>query len=156
MSKTTEIGVVEMGANHMQEIAELCEIALPNYGYITNIGKAHLEGFGSEENILIGKTELYDYIKKSNGTVFCNTNDDKLATKARSLSSIFFTKDDYNYSNIAASITIGKHFNINTEAIKQAIENYIPKNNRSELLTKGTNDIILDAYNANPNSMEAA
>jgi len=188
MDKNTEIGVVEMGANHLKEIAELAEIANPNYGYITNIGKAHLEGFGSEENILIGKTELYEYIKKNKGILFCNSDDPKLTPLAKTIdNSIFFSKNtpntiqielkdispyvnikfeshcinskligSYNYTNIAASIAIGSHFNISNENIKLAIENYIPDNNRSELITKNSNDIILDAYNANPSSMEEA
>ena len=187
MNPETEIGVVEMGANHMREIAELCEIAQPNYGYITNIGKAHLEGFGSEENILIGKTELYDYIKKTGGTLFCNADDEKLFPLTKEVSTVFFSKKNphynpiklsntdpfisvqfkttkinsnlvgtYNYSNIAAGITIGNHFNITANNIKKAIEEYTPKNNRSELVIKGSNKIILDAYNANPSSMKEA
>jgi len=187
MSHDTEIGVVEMGANHLKEIADLSEIARPNYGYITNIGKAHLEGFGSEENILIGKTELYDFIKKNNGILFSNSDDEKLNSLAKSANTIFFSKKKanslsivlsksapflsvvvnqteinskliglYNHSNIAAAITIGIHFKISIKNIKTAIENYTPKNNRSELITKKTNHIILDAYNANPSSMKAA
>ena len=187
MNKDTQIGVVEMGANHMREIAELSEIAAPNYGYITNIGKAHLEGFGSEENILIGKTELYDYIKKNSGTLFCNAEDHKLFPLASKAKSLFFSKNDaehlivkltgstpfvsvsfndteiqsqlignYNYTNIAASILIGTYFKVDEKNIKTAIEKYTPKNNRSELVTKGSNTIILDAYNANPSSMKEA
>jgi len=187
MDKSTEIGVVEMGANHMGEIADLSQIAQPNYGYITNIGKAHLEGFGSEENILIGKTELFDFIKKSNGILFCNANDNKLAPIAKRSTSVFFSKEKgdalqiklldtskfiavslaktvirsklvgiYNFTNIAAAITIGNHFKVSIKNIKSAIENYTPDNNRSELTTKGSNNIILDAYNANPSSMKAA
>jgi len=188
MTKSTEIGIVEMGANHMKEIAFLSEIAKPNYGYITNIGKAHLEGFGSEENILIGKTELFDFIKKTEGIVFCNASDMKLSQKAKNLKTLYFSdkkKTDclqiqitktnpfvsvkfentqvdsnligsYNYTNVAASILIGKYFDIKKENIKKAIENYTPSNNRSELINKGSNTIILDAYNANPSSMIAA
>lgn len=187
MTTDTEIGVVEMGANHMHEIEELSKIAAPNYGYITNIGKAHLEGFGSEENILIGKTELYDYIKKNNGTLFCNAEDEKLFPLANQTKSLFFSKNKnkhllvdliavdpfitisynnsviesqligtYNYTNIAASILIGNYFNVKDTDIKNAIENYRPKNNRSELVYKGSNSIILDAYNANPSSMSEA
>jgi len=187
MSKDTEIGVVEMGANHMREIAALCEIAAPNYGYITNIGKAHLEGFGSEENILIGKTELYDYIIKNNGVLFCNADDQKLFPLAKASKKHFFSKHnkkhlvvslksshpfikldfknteinsqligEYNYTNIAASILIGKELKVSSENIKKGIENYLPTNNRSELVQKGTNTIILDAYNANPSSMKEA
>lgn len=187
MNQNTEIGVVEMGANHLKEIAQLCEIALPNYGYITNIGKAHLEGFGSEENILIGKTELYKHIQKNNGILFCNAQDKKLMPIAKKQQTIFFFKEHYNkisieldktspfltlfankhhiqsnlvgaynFTNIAAAITIANYFKIEISNIKTAIEKYIPKNNRSQLTHKGTNKIIMDAYNANPSSMKAA
>lgn len=187
MDKTTEIGVVEMGANHLNEIAALSEIANPDYGYITNIGKAHLEGFGSEHNILIGKTELYRYVIKKEGILFCNAEDEKLSPIAKKHRSYFYSKSntdhlyikqlegnkfvsveldgvsinsklvgDYNYPNIAASILIGKYFNISTENIKKAIESYVPQNNRSEFITKKNNDIVLDAYNANPSSMDLA
>ncbi len=187
MDQNTEIGVVEMGANHLKEIETLTHIALPNYGYITNIGKAHLEGFGSEENILLGKTELYAYLKQNKQTVFSNIDDKKLYQKSEGINTINFSKNkpnsiqinpkststfvsvdfdnttvnsqligNYNYTNIAASICIGKHFKIDSITIKNAIENYIPKNNRSELLQKKSNSIILDAYNANPSSMKAA
>lgn len=187
MDKTTEIGVVEMGANHLNEIAVLSEIADPDYGYITNIGKAHLEGFGSEENILIGKTELYRYVVNKKGILFCNAEDEKLAAIAKKHRSYFYSKSNtnhlyikqlpsakfvsvelegtkikanlignYNYPNLAASILIGRYFNISTENIKKAIESYVPQNNRSEFVTKGSNDIVMDAYNANPSSMEVA
>ena len=188
MTNNTEIGIVEMGANHLKEIALLSKISEPNYGYITNIGKAHLEGFGSKENILIAKTELYKNIESSNGTIFINSDDEKLSKKAVDLKKIKFSqteKDgfaishlesdpfvkikyndtiitskligDYNYTNIAASIAIGLHFNIKIENIKKAIENYTPTINRSQLIkTNNSNNIILDAYNANPSSMEVA
>ncbi len=187
MNTNTEIGVVEMGANHLKEIETLCAIAKPNYGYITNIGKAHLEGFGSEHNILIGKTELYKAIQQNRGTIFCNSEDQKLLPLALKMNHILFSKKNnnylgisiletspfvkvkfdkkiissnligaYNYTNIAASIAIGNYFKINTNQIKEAIENYIPINNRSELIQKDSIEIILDAYNANPSSMSAA
>ncbi len=186
-NENTEFGIVEMGANHMKEIALLSKISQPNYGYITNIGKAHLEGFGSEENILKGKTELYDYLKENNGSIFLNTEDDKLTTKADGLNNITFSTNEnsdysikltncnpmvevrfndtpiksnligsYNFTNIAAAITIGAHFNIATHLIKEAIEDYVPTMNRSQIIKKGTNQIILDAYNANPSSMIVA
>ena len=182
MTPKTEIGVVEMGANHLNEIKFLCSIAEPNYGYITNFGKAHLEGFGSFENIVKEKSELYNFIKTINGTVFINS-DDKIQVKQSKRANIIefnqkliqfkeanpFVKvifkdtiinsnliGKYNFTNIAAAITIGDYFKVSTEHIKIAIENYIPTNNRSQIISKNTNEIILDAYNANPNSMEEA
>ena len=188
LDKTTEFGIIEMGANHLKEIELLSAIALPDYGYITNIGKAHLEGFGSEENILIGKTELYKHIEKKQGSVFINYEDQKLLNEAQNISRIEFSKNDnttnykikflssdpfvkvrykdteitsnligeYNYTNIAASIAIGLHFKVSIKNIKTAIESYVPKINRSELIETKNNRLILDAYNANPSSMRAA
>jgi len=188
IEESTEIGIIEMGANHLKEIELLSSLSTPNYGYITNIGKAHLEGFGSEENILIGKTELYKNIQNNKGSVFLNNEDKKLVHASKELDTITFSNNhtqseyqiefisanpfvkvkyqnteiksnligSYNYTNIAASITIGLHLKVSIENIKKAIENYVPKINRSELLEKGSNTIILDAYNANPTSMKAA
>ncbi|MFC4817539.1 UDP-N-acetylmuramoyl-tripeptide--D-alanyl-D-alanine ligase [Flavobacterium sp. GCM10023249] len=183
----TDIGIVEMGANHQKEIELLCKITAPDFGYITNFGKAHLEGFGGVEGVIKGKSELYDYLKENNKTVFVNT-DDPIQNKktaeftkytfgsatnnnivitsvsANPLVKINFSDKTiqshligiYNANNINAAITIGKYFNINENDIKDAIESYIPSNNRSQLIEKGTNHIILDAYNANPSSMSAA
>ena len=186
MTPETEIGIVEMGANHLKEIEFLCNIALPDYGYITNFGKAHLEGFGSLEGVIKGKTELYRHLKKRNKTVFINANDPLQIEKSmgikritfgseKSKLNIEFIKADpfvvlqfnsvvinskligtYNFNNIAASIVIGNHFKVSNMAIKESLENYIPANNRSQIIQKGTNTIILDAYNANPTSMKAA
>ncbi len=187
MDSNTEIGVVEMGANHLYEIEQLAAITAPNFGYITNIGKAHLEGFGSQENILIGKTELYRYLDSNNGIIFGNIEDQVLVEKSKKSKTIYFSNNqhsdykikfieakpfvkvlaqeieissnligDYNYTNIAASIAIGLHFNVAVTAIKKAIENYTPNNNRSQLISTKTNQLILDAYNANPSSMIAA
>ena len=183
LTKDLDFGIVEMGANHQKEIAFLCGIAKPDYGLITNFGKAHLEGFGSVEGVIIGKAELYDFIKQNHKTAFIN-NDDKEQIKqiANYTNIITFgssnsndcvvTFDDanpyskekiesqligsYNYGNIAVAIAIGQHFKISTEHIKKGIENYQPNNNRSEIIKKGTTQIILDAYNANPTSMLAA
>lgn len=183
----TDIGIVEMGANHQKEIELLCKITAPDFGYITNFGKAHLEGFGGVEGVIKGKSELYDYLKENNKTVFVNTDDpiqNKKTAKftkytfgsatnnnivitsvsANPLVKINFSDKTiqshligiYNANNINAAITIGKYFNINENDIKDAIESYIPSNNRSQLIEKGTNHIILDAYNANPSSMSAA
>jgi len=186
MKPDTEIGVVEMGANHPNEIKELCEIALPDYGYITNFGKVHLEGFGDLEGVIQAKTELYRSLNKRNKTIFVNTNDKIQVEKSKGIKRVTFGSENsdyiiefenanpfvnlnfdginvqskligkYNYLNIATAIAFGLYFKIDQEKIKNAIENYIPKNNRSQLIYKGSNKIILDAYNANPNSMEAA
>lgn len=182
MNENTEIGIVEMGANHLKEIQLLCFIASPNYGYITNFGKAHIEGFGSEEGIIQGKSEMYEYISNSEGKAFVNNQEEKMLEKAEYCDCIFIDPHEtplldlnpyvqiayknntiqskligkYNYNNIVAAINIGKHFNITDKNIKHAIENYSPNNNRSQIIHKNTNQIILDAYNANPTSMEAA
>jgi len=186
MTSETEIGIVEMGANHLKEINFLCTIALPDYGYITNFGKAHLEGFGSLEGVIKGKTELYQHLKERNKTVFVNANDQKQLERSKEMSRVTFgtgmadldielieanpfvivkfnsititTKliGVYNYNNIAAAISIGNYFKVSDRHIKDAIENYIPANNRSQIIKKGDNTIILDAYNANPTSMQAA
>lgn len=184
----TEIGIVEMGANHQKEIEFLCNIAQPDYGYITNFGKAHLEGFGGVEGVIKGKSEMYSYIKENNKSVFVNLDDDIQNIKSSEFKRITFSQKDknatvfienitanpfvkiktmgleivshliglYNANNINAAITIGNHFTVPVEEIKSAIESYIPENNRSQLLTKRTNEIILDAYNANPSSMKVA
>jgi len=183
-----DFGIVEMGANHQKEIEFLCGIVLPDFGLITNFGKAHLEGFGSIEGIIKGKTELYDFLREHNRIAFINTDDEKQITQIGEYSkTITFGKaldndcivrfekanpfvtinyndnvidsqliGDYNYNNIAVAVAIGKHFGVSTKRIKTAIENYKPDNNRSEIIEKGTINIILDAYNANPSSMLAA
>lgn len=181
MDSSTEIGIVEMGANHLEEISFLSNIVGPNYGYITNFGSAHLEGFGSIEGVIKGKSELYDFIRETNGKVFLNSNDQTQVEKTKSIETISFDKSikfeeanpfvelkfdnekvhskligSYNFPNISAAITIGKYFEVSKEDIKNAIENYIPSNNRSEVIETERNTIILDAYNANPTSMKAA
>ncbi|TDE29437.1 UDP-N-acetylmuramoyl-tripeptide--D-alanyl-D-alanine ligase [Flavobacterium ranwuense] len=184
----TEIGIVEMGANHKKEIEFLCELAKPDYGYITNFGKAHLEGFGGVEGVIEGKSEMYQYLLANDKLVFINLEDPIQVEKSMSLKAYSFglnkTNADvniasvkanpfvvidysnltisthliglYNANNINAALTIGKYFSIDDIAIKEALESYVPENNRSQLLTKGTNQIILDAYNANPSSMAVA
>ncbi len=186
MNKTTEIGIVEMGANHLKEIEFLCSLTDPNYGYITNFGKAHLEGFGSVQGVIKGKSELYNHLIANDATIFVNKNDAKqveltkeadvfsFGTSASHIDINLVNADPfvvcsfndtiisshligtYNYNNISAAIAIGHYLNISTEAIKQGIENYIPENNRSQIVNKDNYTIILDAYNANPTSMEAA
>ena len=187
-TKETQIGIVEMGANHQKEIEFLCEIAQPDYGYITNFGKAHLEGFGGVEGVIKGKSEMYTYLKLNNKLVFVNLDDEIQNQKSVAFKRITFSQNDksatvfienvmanpfvkiktlgveinshliglYNANNINAAITIGHHFEVPVSDIKAAIESYVPENNRSQLLTKGTNEIILDAYNANPSSMLVA
>lgn len=187
MHTDTEIGIVEMGANHLKEIAFLCRIAKPDYGYITNFGKAHLEGFGSVKGVIKGKSEMYDYLIAHNKTIFVNGNDSIQLSKTNNAKRFIFGNNtftdihidfidakpfvackyhslnlksqligDYNFNNIAAAISMGNYFKVKDEAIKHAIENYTPTNNRSQIIKKGTNKIILDAYNANPTSMSAA
>ncbi|MEY8847394.1 UDP-N-acetylmuramoyl-tripeptide--D-alanyl-D-alanine ligase [Psychroserpens sp. XS_ASV72] len=182
LTSDTEIGVVEMGANHQREIAFLCDIAYPDYGLITNFGKAHLEGFGSMEGIVKGKSELYDHLKKHEKVIFVNENDKKQVEQVGNYSnSISFGTDTtlleaqpfvklkfngeiiqtqltgaYNYNNIIAAIAIGLQFKVSEKDIISAIENYVPTNNRSQIIEKNSNKIFLDAYNANPTSMVAA
>jgi len=184
----TEIGIVEMGANHQKEIQFLCEITNPDFGYITNFGKAHLEGFGGVEGVIKGKSEMFDYIRLNDKKVFVNIDDKIQEVKTRDLNRITFSTEIdkanvfiksitanplvnihfnnlvikshliglYNANNINASISIGHYFGVSDEDIKSSIESYIPENNRSQLLSKKTNEIILDAYNANPSSMLVA
>ena len=186
MTTDTEIGIVEMGANHLKEIEFLCNIALPDYGYITNFGKAHLEGFGSIQGVIKGKTELYRHLEKRNKKVFVNANDQIQMDKTKGLQRFTFGNElsnlnitlieanpfvfvkynniqmksnligYYNFNNIAAAIAIGHYFKIDKSNIKTGIENYFPENNRSQILNRNSNKIILDAYNANPTSMQAA
>lgn len=187
MTKNTDIGIVEMGANHKKEIAFLSNIALPDYGLITNFGKAHLEGFGSVEGVIEGKSELYKHLIAHNKTLFVNSNDPIQLEKSKEAKTIRFgsskTDDyeiyfksaqpnvtvtfnnveinsqligEYNFYNIAVAIAIGAYFKVDEKQIKEAIENYVPNNNRSQIIEKGTTKIILDAYNANPSSMTVA
>ena len=177
----TEIGIVEMGANHQKEIEFLSNICEPDFGYITNFGKAHLEGFGGIEGVIKGKSELYTYLKKNNKIAFVNPNDAKQLELTKNISrillnhSVYISKSqpylsiqyknqtinthlvgEYNLSNLVVAISIGEHFKISTENIINALENYIPKNNRSQLIEKKSNKILMDAYNANPTSTELA
>jgi len=186
----TEIAIVEMGANHKGEIALLCNIAQPQFGIITNIGKAHLEGFGSFEGVKEAKNELYDFLKSSNGLAFVNEDDSLLMDLSKELKRTTygpnskFSKAEikkfkpflnisweynshnylcrtklfgqYNADNIYAAIATGIHFGISPENINNAIANYQPENNRSQLVKTETNLLIMDAYNANPVSMSGA
>lgn len=192
MDKSHEIGVVEMGASHPGDIRELCDIAEPNYGLITNVGKAHLEGFGTFEHLVATKGELYDYIREKEGKVFVNkenttlyalsegmdrilygTNDASLFASGRIANATPFLEFDwsffdssyrvktnlvgeFNFENAIAAVAVSKFFGINAERISAALEAYEPKNNRSQFKRTAMNDLIIDAYNANPTSMMAA
>ena len=181
----TEIAILEMGANHLKEIELLCSIADPDYGYITNFGKAHLEGFINLKGVIKGKSELYAYLMKESRLIFINSNDNKQLEITKDYSNKFtfgnansnvnysvntinpqitISIEDvtiksnlfgkYNIENLAAAICIGKYFNMSNTLIKEGVETYTPKNNRSQIIEKGSNKIFLDAYNANPTSMQ--
>ena len=188
LNKEHEIAVIEMGASKIGDIKELVEIALPNYGIITNIGKAHLEGFGDLETIKKTKFELYDFIIKNKGAVVVNNEDELLTSyipKDIEKFSYGFSKADvigkvvrqtptlemelsieenapntvktnllgaYNQNNILAAACVGKLFKVSKENIEQSIANYLPTNNRSQLVTTSKNTVIADCYNANPTS----
>ena len=183
----TEMAVVEMGANHPNEIAQLCTIANPDFGIITNIGKAHLEGFGSFEGVVKTKNELYDFIRNKNGRLFVNHDNELLVKLSNGIDSLTYGKDnsadikasivssnpyliinwegkeiktnlvgDYNFENVMAAISVGCHFNVEKDLIIEALENYTPTNNRSQFIRSEKNEIVMDAYNANPVSMHHA
>lgn len=189
-----EFAIIEMGANHQKEIELLCKIAMPDYGVITNIGKAHLEGFGGIEGIKKGKGELYDYLKLKGGTVFYNSDSDALneMLKTRNLNAVSYgTRGNpdlwgqiikeqpylsfnwkwknraenfvetklpgiYNLPNFLCAACVGVYFGVDENKINFALSSYIADNNRSQLIIKENKKILLDAYNANPSSMEAA
>lgn len=180
IKKEHEIAIIEMGANRQGEIKFLSEIAMPDIGLITNIGKAHLEGFGGLEGVRKGKTELYNYIESTCGLLFYNLSEDKLVkslplkTETISYSNAmveyvssypFVTfkyknteihsnlSGTYNLTNMVAALIIGEHFDISIEDLKKGIETYIPTNNRSQIKRTKHNVLLLDAYNANPSSM---
>ncbi len=185
IDSSIEVAIIEMGANHVDEIAALCKIANPTHGFITNIGKAHIGTFGGFENIIKGKTELYEYLAKGHGAVFINSQNPILIeqTKRFDFFKSFFYPDNcelinadpflkvkaqngkeiatrltgaYNFENIAIALTLGSYFNVDEHLANQAVAEYEPGNMRSQIMHRGTNTIILDAYNANPTSMEAA
>ncbi len=184
----TQIALVELGANHQEEIAFLSEIAQPTVGYITNFGKAHLEGFGGLEGVIKGKSELYDFLRITKGNALVNADDELQLKHSKGLNQIFFGHNDnahykmvntidnngyciasiegvtiksqltgeYNFDNINAAIGLGKFFSLSLKQIKKGIEVYLPANNRSQWIKTTRNDVLLDAYNANPSSMKAA
>lgn len=183
-----EMAVIEMGANHRGEIAGYCKVALPTHGLITNIGKAHLEGFGSEEGVRLAKGELYDHLRENGGTVFVCKDYPYLVDMSKGIGNIITygrgeadyagapfpgtalleleaveaghvrtqLVGEYNFPNVMAAVAIGLHFKVPGEAIRKAIEGYVPSNNRSQIVQRGGNTFIMDAYNANPSSMKAA
>jgi UDP-N-acetylmuramoyl-tripeptide--D-alanyl-D-alanine ligase len=187
-----EIAIIEMGANHIGEIRDLCLLCHPDYGLITSIGKAHLEGFGSFEGVIKAKSELYEYIRKNKGRLFVSSDNDLLmglasdtsrtgyGTKPGSLVkgkisgmtpflSVSWQQEGeplhtiqtqligaYNFDNILAAICVGVYFGVDSASINSAIAGYTPENNRSQLIHTSKNELILDAYNANPTSLTAA
>ena len=187
-----EIAVVEMGANHPNEIAMLCQMVRPTYALVTNVGSAHLEGFKSFENIVTTKMALYDFVIQHGGTLFVNSQDqllqDEVTKRLRENRMIqpvekvnFNTEGDipfkltpylqltllgqevqtqltgqYNLPNIAAATAIGTYFKVPDAEMIQAIQNYTPRNARSQIKKVGTNLVIADYYNANPTSIQAA
>jgi UDP-N-acetylmuramoyl-tripeptide--D-alanyl-D-alanine ligase len=188
IDNSVELAVIEMGANHVGEIALLCTIANPTHGLITNISKAHVGMFGGFENIIRAKSELYHHLIQTKGQVFINSQNHILANMAKRFTAPLFYPapddfyqcelvsadpflkvktelkqeittqliGDYNFENVAAALCIGKYFDVNVQDANNAIAEYVPGNMRSQIVTKGSNTIILDAYNANPSSMEAA
>ena len=166
ITRTHEMAIVEMGASHPGDIKELVDIAEPNCGLITNVGRAHLEGFGSFEGVQETKKELYDYLLDHQGFIFRNTDNPYLAKMAGDLQTIPYTTGkmpsgthlvgEYNAENVSAAICVGEHFGISREQALEAIRQYVPTNNRSQKMQTANNQLIVDAYNANPTSMQAA
>lgn len=186
MDSNTNFGLVEMGANHQGEIKQLCEIALPDYGFITNYGKAHLAGFGGVEGVIKGKSEMFDHMHTHGKICLVNKQDPIQMQRSNGYKRVLLTPKygntpletiqtnpsvaiqvdqltinshlmgQYNAKNIIAAIAIGDYFTIPLTACKAGIESYIPKNNRSQWKTTARNELLLDAYNANPSSMRAA
>lgn len=191
LTKEHDLAVIEMGANHQGEIEFLSNICEPNYGLITNIGKAHLEGFGGEDGVIKGKSELYKFIRKTNGLLFVNGDDELLMRLSKGIDLLSYGTNNkcnvlgkliqesphlifeinegeqttkveaklsgaYNFYNIMAAVSIGKYFKVSSKYIVIAIEEYESDNNRSQIVKTKNNTIFLDAYNANPSSMQAA
>jgi len=188
ITQNHELAIIEMGANHIGEIAFLSSICMPTHGVITNIGKAHTGLFGGFEGVIRAKSELYDFLIKNDGTVFINQNQDILMNMSKRIKKTFFYPNEgsycpcefygadpyvkiktgagsmvqtrmvgsYNFENIATALCIGKFFEVPEEKANDAVSTYIPSNNRSQIIKQGSNTIVLDAYNANPSSMEKA
>ena len=186
-----EMAVIEMGASHPGDIKELVDIAQPNYGIITNVGRAHLEGFGSFEGVIKTKGELYDYLRRTKGKIFINQDNKYLTEIAKGIEPVTYGSDEtafawgcvvgnnpyltfewkqqgkihtvetrligsYNLDNALAAVAVGRFFKIPAERISRAIAAYEPTNNRSQLKKTENNELIIDAYNANPSSMKVA
>lgn len=194
LTKEHTIAVIETGANHPGEIASLTGIVDPDFGIITNVGKAHLEGFGSFEGVIQTKGELYDFLRAKHGTVFVDHDSPYLLKIAGGLHQIFYGTPcgdiltvegevmacapflrfrwkpaggewqevqsqligTYNLANMMAAAAIGRTFGVKVEQISQALAEYVPTNNRSQLTETPDNKLVVDAYNANPTSMKAA
>ena len=166
ITRAREMAIVEMGASHPGDIKELVEVAEPNCGLITNVGRAHLEGFGSFEGVQQTKKELYDYLRENQGFIFRNTDNPYLAQMAGDLKTVAYTTGkmpdgtnlvgEYNAENVSAAICVGEHFGVSREQALEAIRQYVPTNNRSQKMQTANNHLIVDAYNANPTSMQAA
>jgi len=178
ITRAHELAIIEMGASHPGDIKELVEIAEPNYGLITNVGRAHLQGFGSFEGVQQTKAELYDYLLAHPETtkgIFINEDNEYLkkmlsaSSKSPNIvltSCIRYTTEpmltkthlvgDYNAENISAAICVGEHFGVKRKVAIDAIRHYIPTNNRSQAMTTDKNELVVDAYNANPTSMAAS
>lgn len=186
-----EMAVIEMGASHPGDIKELVDIVHPNYGIITNVGRAHLEGFGSFEGVIRTKGKLYDYIRRSKGKIFIKKENEYLQSIAKGIEQITYGNGDdafasgqvvscdpflvfnwkqqgklhtvethmigsYNLDNVLAAVAVGRFFKIPAERISRAIAAYEPTNNRSQFKKTDNNELIIDAYNANPSSMKVA
>lgn len=189
----TEIAIIEMGANGPNDIAELSEIANPDFGLITNIGKAHIEGFGGVAGVIRAKGQLFDYLRKHNKKAFVHASDSTVVEMAKGLSCYYYSSDSteaeicgkiipgklfvsfqwsagsgeeffvqtqltggYNLPNLLCAAAIGTYFNVAAEDINAGLESYVPSNNRSQVQKTKDNTLILDAYNANPSSVEKA
>lgn len=173
ITRAHEMAIVEMGASHPGDIRELVEIAEPDFGLITNVGRAHLQGFGSFEGVQRTKAELYEWIVSHGGTIFRNADNPYLKKMLEDLGGLGHLGNlveyhtgvmpegthlvgGYNAENVSAAICVGRHFGINEEDALAAIRAYIPSNNRSQFMQTERNTVVVDAYNANPTSMTAA
>ncbi len=166
IARAHEMAIIEMGASHPGDIKELVDIAEPTCGLITNVGKAHLQGFGSFEGVMRTKAELYDFLRAHGGFCFRNTDNSYLAKMAGDLQTVPYTTGTmpegthlvggYNAENVSAAICVGAHFGVSYDEALAAIRAYVPTNNRSQFMKTEHNDVVVDAYNANPTSMQAA
>ena len=203
ITRAHQMAIVEMGASHPGDITELVNVAEPDYGLITNVGHAHLQGFGSFEGVQRTKRELYDYLLTHHGYIFrntdnpyltqmyedakrdaavaqttmqCSAENEKCAVTAPSpleggvgggavggllyqtgvMPSGTHLVGNYNAENISAALCVGEYFGVSREQGLEAIRAYVPSNGRSQSMETAHNRLIVDAYNANPTSMQAA